>query len=394
VKFYSNQLLEQSKKYKVLFISSWYPNRVKPTLGNFVQKHAEAVSLYADVSVLHVCFDENLVDKTYEIISTEINNVKTIIIYCKKNSNLLFRFCRYLNAYRWGMKLLIGPNGKPDIIHANVIFPVGLLFCFSNIFAKFPYVITEHWTGYLPGNPVKIGTFQKYLLKKIVKKASMMMPVSENLKNAMMALGLKGNYRVVPNVADTTLFSVSAKKDSSVKNILHISSLDDAQKNVSGILRVMKKLSEKRQDFAFQIISDGNQEPLMDIAKELGLLNKFVFFHGAKTTKEVVEMMQQSDFLLLFSNYENLPCVIVEAYSCGLPVVSTDVGGISEHLTARHGLLIKQKDEEALLHALNTMLDTTDTYDKTFLHDYAVSNFSYESVGKKYTDIYSEILKR
>jgi len=47
----------EAAKINVLFVSSWYPTRDKPTAGNFVQKHAEAVALYASVDVLHVAFD-------------------------------------------------------------------------------------------------------------------------------------------------------------------------------------------------------------------------------------------------------------------------------------------------------------------------------------------------
>jgi len=163
---------------------------------------------------------------------------------------------------------------------------------------------------------------------------------------------------------------------------------------MTGILNVMNKLSRIRKDFSLHIISDGNQQPFIEKAMQLSLNDKFVFFHGAKKTMEVAEMMKRSDFLLLFSNYENLPCVIVEAYSCGLPVVSTDVGGISEHLTEKHGLLIKPGDEEALLHTLENMLDHVHEYDREFLHEYAEKNFSYENVGKKYFDVYSEIINK
>ena len=41
------------KRHKILFISSWFPNKLEPTNGNFVQRHAEAVSLLHDVEVLH-----------------------------------------------------------------------------------------------------------------------------------------------------------------------------------------------------------------------------------------------------------------------------------------------------------------------------------------------------
>ena len=42
------------KRFKVLTICSWYPNDLKPTLGNFVQKHAESIALYNDVVALAI----------------------------------------------------------------------------------------------------------------------------------------------------------------------------------------------------------------------------------------------------------------------------------------------------------------------------------------------------
>jgi len=47
--------------------------------------------------------------------------------------------------------------------------------------------------------------------------------------------------------------------------------------------------------------------------------------------REVASILQSTDLLLMFSNYENLPCVILEAFACGVPVISTDVGGIKEY---------------------------------------------------------------
>ena len=44
---------------KILFISSWFPNKLEPTNGNFVQRHAEAVALKHDVEILHTIGDFN-----------------------------------------------------------------------------------------------------------------------------------------------------------------------------------------------------------------------------------------------------------------------------------------------------------------------------------------------
>ena len=46
-------------RYKILFISSWFPSKIEPTNGNFVQRHAEAVSRLYDVEILHAIGDPN-----------------------------------------------------------------------------------------------------------------------------------------------------------------------------------------------------------------------------------------------------------------------------------------------------------------------------------------------
>ena len=383
--------MEQAKKIKTLFISGWYPSRVKPTLGNFVQKHAEAVSLYADVTVLHVCFDD--CKNKFEIVEEKNGNINSIIIYINKPRTILQKFCRYFKAYKLGLKLVTEKFAKPDIIHANVLFPVGIVFLFLSSFKKFPFVFSEHSTAYLHEDNRRIGFLKRYFSKKVTAKASCIMPVSEHLKNAMTGLGLIGNYKVVPNVVDTGLFT-PLTKDISVKNILHISSFDDYQKNISGIIRVVKKLSDKRNDFVMNFVTDGKQESFIEYAEKLNIPAANILFNGEKNTTEVASMMRESDFLLLFSNYENLPCVIVEAFAVGIPVVSTDVGGIPEIVSDKSGILVKPKDEEALFAAIDKMLDSCRTYDKIYLHQYAEDNFSYESVGKKFIDIYSSILNK
>ena len=71
----------KNKKLNILFLSSWYPNRVLPTLGNFVQKHAEAVALYEHVIALYVCSDANNKQK-FEVV--DFMEVKS---YSQNNQN-------------------------------------------------------------------------------------------------------------------------------------------------------------------------------------------------------------------------------------------------------------------------------------------------------------------
>lgn len=384
----------------VLFLASWYPNRLNPTLGNFNQKFAEAAALYNKVTAIHVVADPNLTIDS-EILFSEINGVQTYTCYFKKKKNESFwdkiiKSKRYYKYYKKLLLLVTRKHGKPDIVHLNVLYPVGIIVFLFKIFYKLNYVISENWTGYLPENKVKQGFFARFISKRIAKSASMLLPVTENLKNAMINKGLRcDKFSVVPNVVDIKYFflpDVTARDGKKV--VLHVSSLKDEHKNITGIINVIEKLALKRSDFELVIVGDGDAKPHIAYAQNKGLLDSYITFFGEMTPEEVGNMMRKSDLLVLFSNYENLPCVIVEAFASGLPVVSTTVGGIAEHLSPDKGILISPKDEKALIEALDYMLSHLHDYSKEQLHAYADEKFSYQSVGKRFTEIYNSIIQK
>jgi len=387
--------LRNSHRYKVLFLSSWYPNRIDPLLGNFVQRHAEAVSEFADVASLYVCSDQNVTAKKFEIEIKKNGNIFSVNIYYKKIINKfpiisqLQKFFRNRKAHKIGFaEILKHFSNKPDIVHLNVAFPAGLFARWLKKKYRLPYIITEHSTLYHLSMTVK----ENYFTKKICGGADLICPVSDDLKRVMEIKGFGKQFEVVPNVVNTDLFRLSENKNQK-KKIIHISTLKEWQKNSSGMLRVIKKLSETRSDFEFHIISDGDLSLATKISKEYDLLNKTIFIYPTQTLEKVAEILRASDLFLLFSNFENLPCVIIEALASGIPVVSTDVGGIPELINEKNGMLVKPNDEVALFEKLNEMLDKHNSFNKEELRKFAVENFSYHAVGEKFSDIYSRILK-
>lgn len=378
----------KSDKYTILFLSSWYPTRLFPFRGDFVKRHAKAVSLYSKVVCFHVIKDENLTSKN-EISESNDKDFHEVIYYfnCKWFSKL-----NYIFYYFKGFNYIKKKFGKPDLIHGNVLYPIGVIvFLFSSVY-KIPYIFTEHWTGFLNDTYKRFSRIKKSIFKYVGKKAKYIAPVTCNLKESMIELGLNGNYVVIPNVVETNIFKWKEIKDHGKKSILHVSNIRDKHKNISGLLRVISKLSVIRQDFVLNIIHSEENEFLKDLSDSLNLTDSFVKFCGKKDYNEVAEYMSESVFLVLFSNYENLPCVIVEAFASGLPVLSTDVGGIREHLDSKKGILIKKGDEKALFDKMNYLLDNYQDYDKVLIHDYAISNFSYKKIGQKYHKIYQGIL--
>ncbi len=390
----------KQSRLNILFLSGWYPNRVSPTLGNFVQKHAEAIALHSNVAALFV-FPDPSCKTTFEIEKQTINGVFTVNVYYKKVLHTIpllshsQKAFRYIRAQLKGLKIVREHFGKINLVHHNILYPSGIIALYLKKTKSIPYIITEHSTGYLPSRKIQIGLFQKILSKIIAQNASCICPVSLDLKNAMINHQLNSDYEIVYNVVDTSLFHPSEKKRSGNKiRILHISTLDDAHKNISGMLHVVADLSKQRTDFECHFVGDGDTAPHIAHAKQLNIYNTFAFFDGQKTTAEVADLMRNSDFFLLFSNYENLPCVMVEALASGIPVVASAVGGISEHIIPERGILVNPKDEKALLNALNEVTNNilANKYPAEKLTNYANDNFSYEKVSKKFHHIYHRIL--
>ena len=67
-------------RYKILFISSWFPNKLEPTNGNFVQRHAEAVAKIHEVEILHAIGDSKQ-KGIFHFDDQKINGIRTLIVY-------------------------------------------------------------------------------------------------------------------------------------------------------------------------------------------------------------------------------------------------------------------------------------------------------------------------
>jgi glycosyltransferase involved in cell wall biosynthesis len=390
--------MESTRKPKVWFLSGWYPTRVHDTLGNFVARHASAVAQNAEVVVLHVCVDPQL-PRGQECTVKEAPGFTEMICYLGRPAldvpiySRVHRYLQIRKAYRRLAAKAVECYGKPEIIHANVFYPItSIAHLMSRLYA-IPFVVTEHWTAFLPEDPIRLSRRQLSLSRRMAKRAACIMPVSEHLANAMRSLGLQGNYRVVSNVVDTDLFRLSDKRElKGPFRLMHISTLHEVQKNFNGLMNALSLLRSKRSDFELHVISDGDHSPYKARVEALGLTAQ-VQFHGKLSSGEVATYLADANLLLLFSRYENFPCVIPEAFACGVPVISTDVGGISEHLSAERGCLVGSEDEQGFANAIDTCLDRLSDFDPAAIRAYAIKHFSYDIIGKQFLEIYNQVIK-
>lgn len=380
------------KKTKVLFLSAWYPHRYDAMEGLFVRKHALAVNLYCDVCVLFLYADKQI--SRFEIIEQKTQQLTEIYVYYPFSTSSVFRrltkLVNYLRAFRKGYTIVKRNWGKPDVTHANILTRTGVLAYILHHKEHIPYVITEHWTRYLDTNYSYTGFLRKKVTEYVVKQAKYILPVSQSLKDAMISNGLyNANYQIIDNVVDDFFYKNQDKISRSKKRILHVSCFAERQKNIKGILHAIKRVSNERNDFEVIIVGTGiDYESVVEEAKNLDVLDTIVHFVGEQTPEQVSDWMHQSDFFVLFSNYENCPVVLLESLACGIPIISTEVGNTHELITSKNGRLIPVGDENALYFNIKWMLDNYKTFDKTEIQESA-KPFSFEQIGMQLHDIYA-----
>ncbi len=375
---------------RVLFLTAWYPHRYDAMAGLFVRKHAEAVSRFADVDVLYVHFDAQI--RKTEFVEQQFGAVRELLVYVPERKGFLSKLRNYLayfSALFEGLKRL----QCPDITQVNVIEKSALAALWLKWRYHVPYVVVEHFSRYLPQNFTFKGFWNKRMSELVVKNASCVLPVSNLLGECMQSLGLKNaNYQRINNVVDNFFYQIQPKKERSRKRILHVSCFDEAAKNISGILRAVKFVSQQRSDFELIVVGMGKDyNEIQEVYRTLNFPENTVYFTGEQTPEQVCEWLQQSDFLVQFSNYETAGITVSEALVCGLPVISTPVGIVPEVINATNGLVVSCQDEQLLSEKISWMLDNFQNFDRDVIRK-SGEQFSYESVGKELKCVYENIM--
>lgn len=368
--------------------------------GLFVKRHAEAVAVVARVGVVFARGEAGKV-LLYETVHTRENGVETVSVYYRKsNLPLLAGFVngfRYLCAVRQGYRKLKGISGKPDVNHVHILTRAGIFPLWLKFTSGIPFLITEHWSRYLPENKGDYsGAVRRWLTRVIVRNSSFVTPVSQKLADAMVTHGLDHpHYRLVNNVVDTDRFVPGEAAGKECVRWLHVSCFDDRPKNLRGLLDGFKSAHEADKRLTLNLVGDGvDFMAVKEYAHQIDPAGEIFRFSGLREGEELIKAFQQADAFVMFSRYENQPVVIIEAFACGLPVVATDVGAIPIMLAEGRGRTVPSEDVRALRDALLSYSQGEVSFSREEIRRYAVENFGTRAVAERFRELYLAALQQ
>lgn len=200
---------------------------------------------------------------------------------------------------------------------------------------------------------------------------------------------LINNIEVIQNGIELTEVTYSSKNESAIK--IGFVGRWSAEKRPELFLEIAKRVRSKDSDIEFVMAGTGMKSNI-DLIK-----NAKVSFLGEITDKEkMIKLYKSLHFILVTSVYEGFPMVMMEAMAHGVIPISTNVGGIKEHITNNeNGLLIDEANEEEIVnlfceHILNLVKNTEEKNRiSKAAFDYASEHFGIDKFNKSYKNIFS-----
>lgn len=162
------------------------------------------------------------------------------------------------------------------------------------------------------------------------------------------------------------------------------------------LVEAFKQLPENlQQASSIFIVGDGpNKEELENLIQKLNLKQK-IYLLGGIDRQEVRKIYLFGDIYVLTSNWEGLSRSVIEAMSCGLPVIASDVGGNAEAVDESCGFLVQRGDVERVKDALEKLITDKKLREKMGKAGYekAAREFSLDRMLEETEKVYVEVTK-
>jgi len=313
----------------------------------------------------------------------------------------LFDFLPYENALSSTMVDVI-LNNDLDILHVHYAIPHASAAFMAQEIVKskgrhIPFITTLHGTDI-----TLVGRDKTYepVVTFSMNKSNALTAVSEDLKNQTLEhFGVEQDIRVIPNFVDLLRFQVTDKEHfkkmlapNGEKIIAHVSNFRKV-KRVQDVVLSFEKI-RKEIDSKLLLIGDGPERNNMELlCRELGACDDIRFLGKQEKVEEILNI---ADIFMLPSATESFGLAALEAMACGVPVISSNAGGIPEiNIHDQTGYLAPVGDIDQLAKYTLDLLRDEEKLAKFKSNALEQANrFKIENIVPLYEELYEQVIKK
>ena len=236
--------------------------------------------------------------------------------------------------------------------------------------------------------------------KKLLKKVDKIIAVSSAVREDISKYGLnKDKIVVIHNGVDTEVFKPSERvfkeQYEGCDNLLLFVGRIIEQKGLDHLIDAMPRILKEYPSTKLLIVGKGKMKPrLIKKVKKMDL-NKEVIFPGFIDEELMPNLYSSADVFVLPSLWEVLPIALLEALSCGAPLLASDAGGNPEIVeNGKNGFIFEKRNDEELIEKLRIMLDdhTLRKNMRRESRETALKKFDWDLITAKTSDFYGELI--
>jgi len=198
---------------------------------------------------------------------------------------------------------------------------------------------------------------------------------------------------IVPNIVDGDRFRYRERRPLRPR-LLSTRNFDELY-NVSCTLRAFRLVQDRYPEASLTLVGGGPEEArLRALARELDL--RQVAFAGRVDPDAIADVYRHHDIYVQTPNIDNMPTSVIEAYASGLPVVSTEAGGVPAILVdGVHGRLAPLDDHAAVAARVLELLGDEESARRLAANAYERSRAcTWSAVREQWLDVYRSVLRR